>query len=535
MKHIMLGLLLVGTSLFGQYTEDVDMDAEQDVDIDRKSQVCRKMTLNAIKHFQKVSVQDACNDFLRNELWRDGEIFIFVFEEKGACLAHGDDHELIWKNISHVKGVGGKPLIKEMLVVGAKGGSVSYLWNNGFKSSYVKSVKKKGKTYILGAGFFPESNVYATKQLVKTAVAYFNQNGAEATFALISNPKGPFVKGDIYMFAYDFNGINVAHGNNPALVGQNLIDQVDSRGKYTIRALIDVAKNKGAGWVDYIWRNQPKRSYVEKVVDPKTKIPYLISAGYYPDENLEMVKSYVNRAVRYLKANGSKVAFAEFSNLVGEFAQGGLGIFVFNEEGKALAHGVTPAYVGQNLIKLESQGGRFFVKEIIKAAMNKGKALVPYTNFNANAVAYVEFVETPDGKFIIGAEFYPASKKASTQTLVNQAVEYLQENSPEQAFNLFTTRDSVFIRGDLFIFAYDAEGTRLANGISKAQIWKNFMKATDQDGKAVVSDAITVALNGGGWTTYRARNAERRLYVKAVEKKIDDELKHFIVGCGYFR
>ena len=48
-----------------------------------------------------------------------------------------------------------------------------------------------------------------------------------------------------------------------------------------------------------------------------------------------------------------------------------------------------------------------------------------------------------------------------------------------------------------------AEGTRLANGIYKSQLWKNFIKATDQDGKAIVSDAITVALNGGGWTTYK--------------------------------
>ena len=81
-----------------------------------------------------------------------------------------------------------------MTNVGEKGGYVSYLWNNGFKSSYVKTTQKKGKTYILGAGFFPESDEYATKQLVKTAVAYFYQNGKDATFALISNPKGPFVQ-----------------------------------------------------------------------------------------------------------------------------------------------------------------------------------------------------------------------------------------------------------------------------------------------------------------------------------------------------
>ncbi len=516
-------------------TDDTAPTPHGDVDIKRKAAECKRMVINAVKHLNKVSLENACNDFIHNSIWRKGELFVFVFDDKGLILAHGDDYDLIWKNIKHIKGVGGTPLLKDLLAIGAKGGRISYIWDNSFKSSYVRTVEKDGMRYLVGCGFYPENDEYQTKQLVKTAVAYFNQNGPDATFALISNPKGPFVKGDIYMFAYDFNGVAVAHGQNPALVGQNLIDLTDSRGTYIIRGLIKIAKTKGKGWLDYDWRHELKRSYVERVVDRKTKKRYLISAGYYPNVTLESVKNYVTRAVSYLKTNGAKAAFAEFSNLVGEFAKGGLGIYVFDHAGKCLAHGVNPSFVGQNLLKLQDAGGKYFVRSMINAAQRYGSALINYRNFNAHAVAYVVNVETPDGKFVIGADFFPASKKASTQALVNEAVEYLRTHSRGKAFDHFSNRSASFLHGDLHIFVYDENGTRLVNGPQKSQVWHNFLKSTDQEGKTIINDLITLASNGGGWTTYKTRNASRKVQVKNVEKQLPNgSAVNYTLGSGYF-
>ena len=126
------------------------------------------------------------------------------------------------------------------------------------------------------------------------------------------------------------------------------------------------------------------------------------------------------------------------------------------------------------------------------------------------AVAYVENVETPDGKFVVGAEFYPASKTASTSALVNEAEDYLQTHPVGQSFGTFSKRHSQFLRGDLHIFVYEENGVQMVNGMQKSQIWHNFRKTTDQQGKPIISDLITLALNGGGWTTYKARNAERK-------------------------
>jgi cytochrome c len=535
---ILYGSLWFCTVTYTQELSRVVADRATRVNIVRKSKESKVLVNNAVKHFLNSATDKALEDFIYTPTWRKGELFVFVFTQAGICLAHGDDSELIWKDISSIKGIGGSPLIKDMLMRGPKGGRISYLWDNGFKASYVKVVVKNGVKYVIGSGFYPENDEYTTQQMVKTAVAYFYQNGKDATFALINNQTGPFVRGDIYSFVYDFKGVCVAHGNNAALPGQNLIDLVDSRGKPLVKALINLARRgKGRGWVDYYWSNEFKRSYLERVVDPKTKKPYLISAGYYPNVDLRVVRSFVDRAIRHLKSVGAKEAFSDFSNQAGDYIKGGLTIFVYDFNGKCLADGDNQAFVGQNLMRHTDQEGRYNVKQIIMQARKLGKALISYTSKNAYTVAYVERIDVPDGKFVIGCDYYPAFKAQSTQSLVDHAVDYLGDNkvTKENAFRTFSTRGGDFYRGDLTLFVYDTKGTRLINGAQTAQIWRNFLKTPDETGKSVVGDLIATAMQGGGWLEYVTRNARRRSYVRAVSKlKGNGQAEHFIIGSGYF-
>ena len=108
--------------------------------------------------------------------------------------------------------------------------------------------------------------------LAAKAAAYIQTHGKEKALAEFNNPKGAFVDRDLYIFAYDFSGVNKASGNNPTLVGTNLLEKQDADGNYLIKGLIDVAK-KGGGWYNYKWANpvtnevQGKSSYVIKVDD----------------------------------------------------------------------------------------------------------------------------------------------------------------------------------------------------------------------------------------------------------------------------
>jgi signal transduction histidine kinase len=118
--------------------------------------------------------------------------------------------------------------------------------------------------------------------MVKRAQAMFKKDGAEATFKAVSDASvAAFHDRDLYPFIYDRNGICVAHGARPALIGKNLFDLKDQDGKYLIREILDIADGSGTGWVDYKWPNplnnkiEDKSSYIEKMGD------YAVGVGIY--------------------------------------------------------------------------------------------------------------------------------------------------------------------------------------------------------------------------------------------------------------
>ncbi len=107
---------------------------------------------------------------------------------------------------------------------------------------------------------------------VQEAVAYAQANGKEAALAEFSDPNGSFKRGELYIYAYDFNGNVIAHGGDVTLIGKNLIDYEDPNGVKVIQGLIEVARG-GQGWFPYTWNNpqsgkqEPKLGYVMKVDD----------------------------------------------------------------------------------------------------------------------------------------------------------------------------------------------------------------------------------------------------------------------------
>lgn len=119
--------------------------------------------------------------------------------------------------------------------------------------------------------------------MTKRAVALIKASGKDKAFADIANPASTsFHDRDLYVFVYDLNGVCVAHGTNPKMVGKNLRDMRDRDGKYIIRGFIDVATSAaGSGWVEYQWPNpttgmvEPKAGYVERAGE------LIVGAGIY--------------------------------------------------------------------------------------------------------------------------------------------------------------------------------------------------------------------------------------------------------------
>jgi len=120
------------------------------------------------------------------------------------------------------------------------------------------------------------------KALVEKAAEYLRANGKDKAVAEFNNPKGAFIDRDLYIVMANLSdGVRVAHGANPRMVGKSLLDFKDVEGKAYGVEIINIAKSQGSGWVDYKFSNPltrkiaNKTSYVLKVDD------FVIFCGAY--------------------------------------------------------------------------------------------------------------------------------------------------------------------------------------------------------------------------------------------------------------
>lgn len=125
---------------------------------------------------------------------------------------------------------------------------------------------------VFGAAFTAHAATFdEAKALAVKAAKYVEANGKEKGIAEIGNPKGQFVKGDLYVVIQDTNGVNLASPMQPVLVGKNCLELKDPNGKYFIKEMIEIIKTKGSGWSTYAWVNpatkkvQEKKVWVQKV------------------------------------------------------------------------------------------------------------------------------------------------------------------------------------------------------------------------------------------------------------------------------
>ena len=106
--------------------------------------------------------------------------------------------------------------------------------------------------------------------LVKQAVENVKAAGKDKAFTEFSDPKGRFVQGELYIFVVDYQGVTLAHGGTPLMVGKNMKGLKDADGNLFIQAMIDKAR-AGGGWVEYKWTNpatkkvQAKATYVQPI------------------------------------------------------------------------------------------------------------------------------------------------------------------------------------------------------------------------------------------------------------------------------
>ena len=251
---------------------------------------------------------ELCQAIINPVRFFDDESGYFFVETYNAWMvAHATKPELIGTYRYNVQDLNGKYYVHDMLeAIKYKGyGFVDYYFEHpetGMdtrKLSFVKAIPNA--EFFIGTGFYDfRDNYYLTKEdaalsLVQNVTKSMAE-GLSGGFEMQTDSMGKvmlcrdfidhirfFDNQSGYFFIYDFNCVNVAHGTEKELEGQNLYNYQDSKGNYVVRGLVEVAKTSGFGYYEYYWNNpvtgkeEPKKSFVYKIPG----IDYFIGSGVY--------------------------------------------------------------------------------------------------------------------------------------------------------------------------------------------------------------------------------------------------------------
>ncbi|WP_321508593.1 cache domain-containing protein [uncultured Methanoregula sp.] len=103
---------------------------------------------------------------------------------------------------------------------------------------------------------------------VDNAVAYAKTRGKEKALAEFNNPNGSFIRGELYVYAYAFNGTTLAHPVNPEAVGKPR----DGANGVFVKEMGAVVRN-GSGFYRFIYINPLHNNTLE------SKLGYGAPAG----------------------------------------------------------------------------------------------------------------------------------------------------------------------------------------------------------------------------------------------------------------
>jgi len=508
------------------------------IDFKAKREDAEKLVQRGIDFMMSNSLDAAFNAFSHGRDFVHGEFYLFVYDQEGVCLAHGQEGNLIWQNLWELRDPYGTLIVQRVIQKANEGGGwITYSWRNAAKVSLVKKVVKDGKSYAIGTGYYPHSKEDAVVSLVKGAVALFNQvkeagRPAREAFAAFSYPEGQFVFGDLYLYALDFKGRIFAQGDRPGLIGTNALEAADATGKKLNKEIIDKLKITPTGdgvWIEYVSKKAQKRAYAEQVTDAKGK-KYFIACGYYPEADRKQAIDLVRQGFRFIKANGLS-ATVELINdkRNNQFRYGDLHLELYTLEGECLANGGNPELVGKNFWEVTDESGKYYVRSMIEKAQS-GSGWVDYKMRNLFKSTYVEKVDLGTDRYVIACGLYPISKREGTILLVKSAADYLLAHPREKAFREFVDRDGKFLRGDLGIFVVDFNGLCFAYRDDYNLIWKKLMEVKDDDGKAFIRLFINTAKSGPGQVSFRLNDARKIAYIEPVRK----DGKSYIVGSSYY-
>ena len=140
-------------------------------------------------------------------------------------------------------------------------------------NAQAEKMKAHINNFIGLVGVGSKGTIKDCKDLVKQARKLVNTVGMQRALVELGNSDGKYVYLDTYISVYDLNSFVVMHPYNKALIGLDGKTIKDTNGKTFVKDIVDIARAKGSGYVDYTFMNpitqkvEWKTAYFEKVND----------------------------------------------------------------------------------------------------------------------------------------------------------------------------------------------------------------------------------------------------------------------------
>lgn len=264
-----------------------------------------------------------------------------------------------------------------------------------------------------------------TKQLVRLvdeATDLIEKEG-EATFGNFYVKGSKWFEGDKYIFVWGLDGTRYVYPRDPEKEGENMVDLEDVNGKPIGRQFLETAESKtGEGWVFYEWTEPGKTgdvwksTFIKRAVAPDGK-EYLVGSGRY---NMPLEKAFIKHtvdgAVDLIEEKGKHAAFSAFNDASSSFFFLDTYIFVKTMEGVELVNPEFRELVGQNIIDLQDENGKYFIRNEIDTLRYEDDCWYSYMwpkpgeDSPSRKVVYVKKAELPAETLIVGAGYFPDSE-----------------------------------------------------------------------------------------------------------------------------
>lgn len=278
--------------------------------------------------------------------------------------------------------------------------------------------------YIPAIDASNEQNKERAWAFLNEAVSYANDNGIEKALQEFNNRSGSFVRGDLYIFAYDLNGTNIAHPFKPELIGQKGL--LDINGVDVVGREIALAE-RGGGAMYIVFpnpvhenRDEPKLIFIEDInssINGSSNSSIYLGTGtylsnisaYFAEEDREDLVSFVEEARGYALDTGKQRALEVFNDPKGNFTKDGRYIFAYDFQGKTLALPYLPELIGKSRIDTLDPNGVAFVSQIIDLARTGDGFtyyIYPDPSRNMTQRLKLSYVAKVDDTWFLGSGIY---------------------------------------------------------------------------------------------------------------------------------